>query len=194
MEIQCDFCGTNIIRPKSKISKKNYCSVVCRRKGMSYIMMGRKQSKATKEKIALALKGKNKKVRTVFICDNCGKEFKALHCQRKRNLKFCSIICANKARCGENSPNWKGGRFVSTIGYVYISRPKHNKANSSGFVLEHRIIMEKILKRYLSSNELVHHKNGKKDDNRPENLEIVLKNSHRGEVECPHCQKKFSIQ
>jgi len=54
----------------------------------------------------------------------------------------------------------------------------HKKANTWGYVYEHRLIAEQILGRYLNDDEVVHHKNGKRWDNRLENLEVLFKVEH----------------
>jgi hypothetical protein len=64
----------------------------------------------------------------------------------------------------------------------------------SQYIAEHRLVMEKKLKRYLLSNEEVHHINQVKDDNRIENLELVIKKAHFGKIQCPHCQKQFKVK
>lgn len=78
---------------------------------------------------------------------------------------------------GNQASNWKGGRHVQKTGYVLIHAPEHPHARN-GRVFEHRLVMEKHLGRYLTPDEAVHHINGKRDDNRIENLEIKEKGKH----------------
>lgn len=63
-------------------------------------------------------------------------------------------------------------------GYVLVYRPDHPAADLTGYVLEHRIIMEGIIGRLLTCDEIVHHRNGNKKDNRIENLMLTTRSAH----------------
>lgn len=76
----------------------------------------------------------------------------------------------------ENSGNWKGGRIVQN-GYYMVRCPNHPKA-MLGYVYEHRLVMEQHIGHYLEKDEIVHHKNRDKQDNRLENLEILTPSEH----------------
>lgn len=80
---------------------------------------------------------------------------------------------------GENNPIWKGGRTSTTDGYIYLLRRGHPMAGKNGYVLEHRLVMAEKLGRMLGGDEYVHHINGVKDDNRPENLTVVSGSDHK---------------
>jgi hypothetical protein len=77
-----------------------------------------------------------------------------------------------------NNCNWKGGRTIKD-GYVAVRCENHPKATKFGYyVLEHILVMENILGRYLNNDEVVHHINGIRYDNRPENLVVMKRNKH----------------
>lgn len=76
----------------------------------------------------------------------------------------------------ENNGNWKGGRRIQN-GYHMVRYPNHPKA-IQGYVYEHRLVMERHIGRYLKKDEIVHHKNRNKQDNRVENLEILTPSEH----------------
>lgn len=75
----------------------------------------------------------------------------------------------------EKSSCFTGGRNICSNGYVEIIVPGHPATNARGYVYEHRIVAEKKLGRYLRSDEVVHHIDGNKTNNSPDNL-IVLSN------------------
>ena len=93
------------------------------------------------------------------------------------------------------APYWKGGRYQdNTSGRVWIYNPDHPSCTKKGYILEYRLVMEKFIGRYLRPNEIIHHKNKIVDDNRLENLEIiVLGEPNCGEAICPFCNKKFKV-
>lgn len=92
----------------------------------------------------------------------------------------------------ERNPMWKGGKRIDKRdGYVLLQIPTHPDSRKDGSILEHRLVMETIIGRRLNKDEDVNHINGKKDDNRPENLRLVRHFAHYEEHECPKCNFKF---
>jgi len=82
-----------------------------------------------------------------------------------------------EAHKGKNNSRWKGG-IKKSCGYIFILKPDHPKANSNGYVKRARLVAEKILGRYLLPEEITHHKNRIRDDDRPENIEVTTQKKH----------------
>ena len=86
--------------------------------------------------------------------------------------------------------------------YLYAKVADHPKATKKGYVLMHRVVMENYLGRYLNDNEIVHHVNEDKKDNRIENLISMTHSEHTAlhaavgrameNLVCPECSKEFS--
>ena len=91
------------------------------------------------------------------------------------NGKVRSCGCLRKDMLKEErrnkNRNWKGGRKVDK-GYILVRAPSHPNAASNGYVCEHIKVMSEILGRPLDTHECIHHKNGLRQDNREENLEL----------------------
>lgn len=91
---------------------------------------------------------------------------------------------------GEGARNWNGGRQRNGEGYIRVAADEfaESMGDTRGMVLEHRLVMARQLGRPLASDETVHHKNGKRDDNRPENLELWTgKHGNGVRASDPHC-------
>jgi len=73
---------------------------------------------------------------------------------------------------GKDNHNWKGGKRTDGYGYVQIYK------GNQKYKAEHILIMEKHLGRKLKSNEVIHHINGIRKDNRIENLIVMIRSKH----------------
>ena len=119
------------------------------------------------------------------VCDECGRVFRPssrhFRCPACRAKDLCacgnekqvkSATCAScRTDVGEANANWKGRCTRHKAGYVMVRAPDHPRA-SLRYVFEHILVAEELLGRYLVDGESVHHINGVRGDNRPENLEL----------------------
>lgn len=94
---------------------------------------------------------------------------------------------------GPSHPNWRGGKHTSPSGYVFVRRPDNPMAGANGYVAEHRLVMSEKIGRPLASKEQVHHVNGIKDDNRPENL-IVVKSGKHQQLHADHKREVWGLR
>lgn len=110
-----------------------------------------------------------------FKC-KCGTERIFLAAEARNGRTTQCKKCSNKAFGlrfnGETHPSWRGGTTIRGDKYIDIYSPTHPNAKKSGYVAEHISVMSESLGRPLFKSEQVHHKNGVRNDNRIENLEL----------------------
>ncbi len=121
-----------------------------------------------------------------IVCPDCGKE-RWVQIRKEKPVSIRCRNCGNKAKRGKHNQYWKGSR-INHGGYVEIEIPldsffypmvgKGAMRAGTRRILEHRLVMAQHLGRCLQSWEGVHHKNGIKNDNRLENLELTTRNTH----------------
>ncbi len=109
----------------------------------------------------------------IFECLECKKHIEKIR-RDGRKAKYCSHKCyaKNRRRRGAYRPS------VIISSYRYILMTEHPFSSKKGYVAEHRLVMEELLGRYLSSSEVVHHIDGDKLNNSPINLEVMSNSQH----------------
>jgi len=93
----------------------------------------------------------------------------------RAGIKHCGCL---KTQKGSNNNNWKGGQSKQRGYIVLTAKHDHPNSNNQGQILEHIYVMSEYLDRPLEKGEMVHHKNGIRNDNRIENLELCTKDNH----------------
>lgn len=135
----CPVCKIEFRRPGRR--KALCCSLKCKNKWTS-----------------LTRKGVPNKTRKGVYrkCETCGKENYVYPGKiSSTGRRYCNMKCRDADKHffdrfrGENNHSWKGGKFILG-GYRYILSPDHPNVNSSGYVAEHRLVMEKELSRFLT--------------------------------------------
>ncbi len=163
--------------------KTNYCSIGCYRKKCKTCQ--NEFAPKTVRQVYCSLKCKQKKA----VCKSCetsfviGKGSKGLFCSNRCGYDFiCPVGTVRKD---------SSGYMIVKVPRAIPGERRSGKGNKN-WMWEHRYVMQKVLGRPLEKYESVHHMNGKKDDNRPENLELWKRSQPVGirgnDYHCPGCR------
>lgn len=168
--VSCPVCDTPFT-PKATGSRpaQRWCSIACGNRG-----------RHKPRRISSANRHPRKPVTTrCLICDDL-----LTRAQETNGNRCCSRQCEGERR--RQTPY----RKINADGYVIVRAPR-NHPSARYTMYEHRLVMETVLGRTLGPDELVHHKNKIRDDNRPENLELWVTGHPRGarasDYHCPGC-------
>lgn len=124
--------------------------------------------------LRLDRKGKHR----YWLCEcDCGNIKPVMH-ENLANGRTRSCGCLNselsKVRglkhVGKNNPNWKGGIKKTKPGYIQIYKPDHPYSDKNGYIQEHRLIIEKVLGRFMKPHECAHHIDKNRKNNKNKNL------------------------
>lgn len=175
VEYDCEWCGKRVSTKRSPSTMKvppRFCSQACNgasRKGT----------------------GNGPRPNRKFACVICGKWCEVYRSPSAQEPVTCSIKCTGVKNTGPGNASYTGGRHIGDHGYARVLHPTHDDADSRGYVYEHRLVMESMIGRKLTAEEVVHHKNHIRDDNRPENLQLFA--THSDHIKF-HAREKSNVE
>lgn len=122
-----------------------------------------------------------------------GRKLSKEECERISKMHKGKII-SKETREKMSKSKKKGGighKKKRGDGYISFYFPDHPNSAVDGYIMEHVLVMECLIGRHLKDDEVVHHKNGKRDDNRKENLQLMTFKEHASlHMKQRHLKKK----
>lgn len=172
----CTFCKKSFPKNKHDIkrAKNIFCSLACKNYKFPDCKLCLKKIDRTKEK------------RSINFCNKCYEiDYYKRNPQAKEERKKKQFLRHRRMKgIPLDTPRLRGVDglgYINDNGYRLHYKPNHPNAHKRGTVTEHALIMTEFLKRPLKKGETIHHKNGIRDDNRIENLELWCSNHPPGQ-------------
>lgn len=109
---------------------------------------------------------------------------------RRERINLAKSQGRTARKAGSDSPSWRGGRQKDKYGYILVYAPGYYQGKRTLYVREHILVWEKAHSRKVPKGWVIHHINGKKDDNRPKNLFALPRKSHRINLQLEATQKR----
>lgn len=176
----CSECGVAYEKRADRVRTPDYCSLNCRKKANRVTAIAARQRKC--EVCLNTFLPRPNQLRAGqgrFCSQKCNQaaSLRNLHSpETRRKAREAWVRNGNAAKLrekiGPKNKQWRGGRFKSA-GYFWLREPGSGRSKA-----EHRQIMEAHLGRALSPDEIVHHINHDKTDNRIENLTVMSRAEH----------------
>lgn len=175
-EFVCKICGKTF---EARADKKGlYCSSKCagvsfRKEPKACLVCGKDTHRGATMFCSNKCRGIYYRTRIEVACSVCGEIIIRHRSSIKKDI-FCSRGCYAKhlsvSMTGDLHPRWNGGIY-SPGGYVFVR-------TNGRYVQKHRQVVEEHMNRPLKSDEIIHHVNGIKNDNRIGNLQVVNRAEH----------------